>query len=251
MVENATQDLRVGSSTFTSKTGVAYTDHLKRWKFPLFFIKNHYTATNLLESLHDWSICLNSHLLTDIVYIDFSKAFDSIVLSKLLFKLELYGIWGHLLKWVGSFLSNRLQCVVIDHFYSLIRSVISGVPQGSVLGPILFIIYVNDVDSVCCGETSSQLFADEAKLYSKVVVNNQSVSLQLSLDRLTQWAKDWQLHIHISKCSVLLVTHTAHSSVRQYFINGVAIPCQNSYVDLGVTVISNLSFELYINNIVS
>jgi ribonuclease P/MRP protein subunit RPP40 len=215
------------------------------------FIKNHSTATNLLESLHDWSIGLNSHLNTDIVYIDFSKAFDSIVLSKLLFKLELYGISGHLLKWIGSFLSNRLQCVVIDHFYSPIRSVISGVPQGSVLGPILFIIYVNDIDSVCCGDTSLQLFADDAKLYSKVVVNNISVSLQLSLDRLTQWAKDWQLHININKCSVLPVTHTSRSPVRQYFINGVAIPCQNSYVDLGVTVTSNLSFELHINNIVS
>ena len=96
------------------------------------FIKHHSTASNLLASLRDWSIGLNSHLRTDIVYIDFSKAFDSIVPSKLLFKLELYGITGQLLNWIRHFLSNRLQCVVIDRFYSPISPVISGVPQGSV-----------------------------------------------------------------------------------------------------------------------
>ena len=215
------------------------------------FLKNHSTASNLLECLQDWSIGLNSHSSTDIVYIDFSKAFDSIVHSKLLFKLELYGISGHLLKWISSFLSNRMQCVVTDYFYSPICSVISGVPQGSVLGPILFIIYVNDIDSVCCGDTTMQLFADDAKLYSNVVVDSASTSLQLSLDRLTQWANVWQLHININKCSVLPVTSMVCLPVRQYYINGVTIPCHNSYVDLGVAVTSNLSFELHINNIVS
>jgi ribonuclease P/MRP protein subunit RPP40 len=105
-----------------------------------------------------------SHQYTDVVYIDFSKAFDSIVPSKLLFKLELYVITGNLLKWIRGFLTNRKQCVVIDRFYSPVAAVISGVPQGSVLGPILFIIYINDIDTVCCGETALQLFADDAKL---------------------------------------------------------------------------------------
>jgi hypothetical protein len=82
----------------------------------------------------------------------------------------------------------------------------------------LFIIYVNDIDSVCCGDTTLQLFADDARLYSNVVVNNTSVSLQLSLDRPAQWAKDWQLHININKCSVLPVKHTARSSVRYTLI---------------------------------
>jgi ribonuclease P/MRP protein subunit RPP40 len=201
--------------------------------------------------LHDWTVGLNSCSHVDIVYIDFSKAFDSIVISKLLFKLELYGISGHLLKWISCFLSNRLQCVVIDRFYSHICPVVSGVPQGSVLGPILFIIYINDIDSVCCGDAKMQLFADDAKLYSNVVINNSSVSLQLSLDRLAHWAKEWQLTININKCSVLSLSTSVHSSSRQYSIGGVAIPCQNSYVDLGVTVIRNLSFEAHIENIVS
>jgi ribonucleases P/MRP protein subunit RPP40 len=154
------------------------------------FIKHHSTDSNLLASLRDWSIGLNSHLHNDIVYIDISKAFDSIVPSKLLFKLELYSITGQLLNWIRHFLSSRLQCVVIDRFYSPVCPVISGVPQGSVLGPILFIVYINDIHTVFCGDTALLLFADDdAKLYSNITLDNTSISLQHSLDNLVQWAK--------------------------------------------------------------
>jgi hypothetical protein len=163
------------------------------------FINKHSTASNLLECIRDWQIGLNSRSQTDVVYIDFSKAFDSIVHSKLLFKLELYGITGLLLRWIEVFLSNRLQRVVLDYCFSPVCDVISGVPQGSVLGPILFLIYVNDIDSVCCGNTALQLFADDAKLYSQVEMNNSSVSLQQTLHLLSQWASDWQLTINVDK----------------------------------------------------
>jgi ribonuclease P/MRP protein subunit RPP40 len=122
-------------------------------------------------------------LCTNIVYIDFSRAFDSIALSKLLFKLELYGITGKLLNWIRSFLSNRMQCVVIDRLHSQFSSVISGVPQGSVLGPILFIIYINDIHTVCSGDTALLLFADDAKLYSRFPVLLYATPLSLSSTR--------------------------------------------------------------------
>jgi ribonuclease P/MRP protein subunit RPP40 len=96
---------------------------------------------------------------TDVIYIDFSKAIDSIVTSKLLVKLEMYGITGQLLAW--TFLTNRTQRVVVDYCFSPECDVISGVPQGTVLGPILFLIYINDIEHVCCGETKLQLFADD------------------------------------------------------------------------------------------
>jgi ribonuclease P/MRP protein subunit RPP40 len=115
---------------------------------------------------------------------------DSIALSKLLFKLELYGITGKLLDWIRSFLSNRLQCVVIDRLHSEFSPVISGVPQGSVLGSILFIIYINDIHTVYSGDTALLLFADYAKLYSSVTLGNATVSLQHLLGRLVQWAND-------------------------------------------------------------
>ena len=104
--------------------------------------------------------------MTDVVYIDFSRAFDSIVHTKLINKLENYGITGKLLNWISSFILDRYQCVAIENCFSSVAKVINSVPQGSVLGPILFTIFTNDIDSVCDGHTSSTLFfADDAELY--------------------------------------------------------------------------------------
>ena len=214
------------------------------------FIKNHSTCTNLLESTQDWLVSLHSHLRTDVVYIDFSKAFDSIVISKLLFKLETYGISGHLLKWIGCFLRDRTQCVVVDHCSSSICSVVSGVPQGSVLGPLLFLFFINDIDAVCKGNTTLQLFADDAKLYSSVDFSAHSISLQQSLDNLCAWAEQWQLSINISKCSVLSIASKSHQ-VSSYYINGISIPTNSTTSDLGVTICDDLTYQSHITNIVS
>jgi ribonuclease P/MRP protein subunit RPP40 len=99
------------------------------------FLKNHSTASNLLDCLQDWSIGLNSCKQTDVIYIDFAKAFDSIETSKLLLKLELYGITGLLLRWISDFFANRSQSVVVKYCFLPACTVLSGVPQGSVLGP--------------------------------------------------------------------------------------------------------------------
>jgi ribonuclease P/MRP protein subunit RPP40 len=215
------------------------------------FIKNHSTATNLLESINDWFVSLKSPNRTDVVYIDFSKAFDSIVISKLLFKLESYGITGQLLSWIACFLSDRTQCVVVDRCQSSFNRVISGVPQGSVLGPILFLLFINDIDSVCCGNAKLQLFADDAKIYSSINIDSISVSLQNSLDNLCSWANDWQMTINIGKCAVLSVCSKPVFRVQTYYINGFAVTHNNSYKDLGITVCQNLSFIEHINNVVS
>jgi hypothetical protein len=215
------------------------------------FINKHSTASNLLSCVRDWLVGLKSHSQTDVVYIDFSRAFDSIVHSKLLYKLELYGITGHLLKWISAFLSNRLQCVVVDYCYSSVCDVTSGVPQGSVLGPILFLIYINDIDCACCGNTVLQLFADDAKLYSHINVSCLSDSLQQSLTKLTRWANDWQLSINVQKCSVLSISAKPASLLVNYNINDLPVPRQGSTTDLGVTITYDLSFATHINNIVS
>jgi ribonuclease P/MRP protein subunit RPP40 len=123
------------------------------------------------------------------------------------------------------------------------------VPQGSVLGPILFLVFINDIETVCNGNFNLQLFADDAKLYSRI--NHQSNSLRLSLDNLCAWANQWQLTINISKCCVLHTAPKNYESRRNYFINGVLIPSRSSYVDLGVSINQDVSFDTRICNVVS
>jgi hypothetical protein len=106
------------------------------------------------------------------MYIDFAKAFDSIVLSKLLLKLELYGISGSLLKWISGFLTNRTQCVVIYYCFSTQCAVTSGVPQGSVLGTPLFIVSSMTLIPYVVEKLFSSCYADDAKLYSNININN-------------------------------------------------------------------------------
>jgi ribonuclease P/MRP protein subunit RPP40 len=129
--------------------------------------------------------------------------------------------------------------------------VVSGVPQGSVLGPILFLIYINDVDSACKGSSTLELFADDAKLYSRVSVDDHTNFLQLSLDSLSAWADQWQLAININKCSVLHIAPKTHHLSANYFINGTQIPVHSSWVDLGVNINDDLTSRDHINSIVS
>lgn len=100
---------------------------------------------------------------TDVIYLDFSKAFDKVSHKRLIYKLETYGVEGRILGWIKDFLSNRSQRVVVDGHASPEAAVTSGVPQGSVLGPMLFLIYIKDISD----ETNShvKLFADDSKLY--------------------------------------------------------------------------------------
>lgn len=215
------------------------------------FIINHSTASNLIECVHDWLVSLNSAHSSDVIYVDFSRAYDSIVISKLLFKLRYYGISGNLFKWIERFLSNRSQRTVIDNCSSLHIPVISGVPQGSVLGPILFLLFINDLDHVCCILSRLKLFADDAKFYSETV-NRSSGTLQLCIDRLCNWAGICQLGINVKKCYVVTVTNShAIVSNHVYFINNVAIASADSVVDLGITISYDLSFKTHIETIVA
>jgi low affinity Fe/Cu permease len=171
----------------------------------------------LLECTFDWFVALAHSDSVDVIYIDFSKAFNSIVHSELLFKLSSLGITGKLLAWLSVFLRNRSQCVVIENVFSSVSDVISGVPQGSVLGPVLFLVYMNDIDDICHGRSSIKLFADDLKLYNIVDISNPTVSLQLSLDELVKWSTEWQLPINIAKCSVLTINMYVTLTARDYY----------------------------------
>ena len=129
----------------------------------------------------------------DSVYLDFAKAFDTVSHVKLLTKLTGYGIRGHLLGWITAFLSSRSQRIKIDHFLSSPSYVKSSVPQDSVLDPILFLIYMNDITDIFSGPTSIKLYADDAKLYSSIRCPDDSSLIQSGVNLVTEWSSTWQL----------------------------------------------------------
>ena len=112
--------------------------------------------------------------------LDFSKAFDTVPHKRLLSKLQLYGITGPVHQWISAFLSGRKQCVVVDGSRSNEEDVLSGVPQGTVLGPLLFLLHINDLPSVVHPDSCSPLFADDCLLYR--VINSVQDQLQLQQD---------------------------------------------------------------------
>jgi hypothetical protein len=215
------------------------------------FMSKFSTNTNLLECTFDWFVALAHSDSVDVIYIDFSKAFDSIVYSKLLFKLSSLGIKGKLLAWLAAFLHNRSQCVAIENVFSSVSTVISGVPQGSVLGPVLFLVFINDIDVICHGRSRIKLFADDLKIYNIVDISNPTATLQLSLDQLVNWSADWQLPINIKKCSVLTINRSEIHTSHVYYLDGSPLAKSTSVMDLGIEINSDLSFQSHIGSIVS
>ena len=170
------------------------------------FLKKHSTLTNLLESVNDWSLSSSRHNYVAIAYIDFQRAFDSVPHPKLLHKLIGYGIGGNLLFWLSSFLTDRQQCVRVGTLLSHSCHVSSGVPQGSVVGPLLLYLYVNDItDGLDFDTTTTKIFADDVKLYTELSPQNSSFNLQKNLDLNHQWSALWQLTISYSKCNILFL----------------------------------------------
>jgi ribonucleases P/MRP protein subunit RPP40 len=145
------------------------------------FMANKSTTTHLLECNLDWNAAIRSKHGVDVSYLDFAKAFYSVVHTKLIAKLRCYGIFDMIRCWIESFLSNHYQFVRIGSSVSSVCSVRSGVPQGSVLGPALFILYVHDIAGCMAVTVSIKLFADDAKIYT-VISDGNSTRLQSSLD---------------------------------------------------------------------
>jgi len=213
------------------------------------FLTKHSTCSQLLECVNDWSIALNFRNSVDVVYIDFCKAFDSVVHSKLLYKLKAYGINGLLLQWITNFLNNRSQSVRVGSCVSDFSAVISGVPQGSVLGPILFLVYINDLVDLFGPDVTVKLYVDDAKVYINIVDIASINTLQDALFSISRWATLWQLKISINKCSVL---HLGKNNLLyDYAIDSVTLPNVRDVRDLGVIIDSRLSFSAHYAQIVS
>lgn len=201
-------------------------------------------TSNLLSCLSDWSRSVDCGEPIDVIYLDFSRAFDRVSRRLLVHKLDHLGIRGKLLEWISDFLSNREFVVRVADQYSVSQPVLSGVPQGSVLGPVLFVLFTSDIGLHLSSGVSS--YADDTKIYGNPYSDD--VNLQHDLNRIYKWCMIWNLPLNLSKCVVL---HIGKTNPRlQYYINGVNIPLVNEHVDLGVTVTHNLSWSEHIAKIV-
>ncbi|MCU7800493.1 MAG: reverse transcriptase family protein [gamma proteobacterium symbiont of Lucinoma myriamae] len=154
--------------------------------------------TQLLQVFEEWSEALDNHECVDIIYLDFRKAFDTVPHMRLIKKLEAYGIRGNLLKWIANFLKDRKQKVVVEGCESEWADVVSGIPQGSVLGPLLFLVYINDLPDVI--KNLVKIFADDTKLYSIIRSRSDNLALQNELGNLSVWSDDWLLGFNAGKC---------------------------------------------------
>ena len=155
----------------------------------------------------------------DVVYLDFRKAFDSVPHQRLLNKVQAYGIDGRVLEWIRCFLSDRKQRVIVKGKTSSWADVLSGIPQGSVLGPILFIIFINDLPDVV--DTCVKIFADDTKIFNHIRTQSDCEKLQRDLDNLSEWSDKWQLRFNVSKCGVMHYGHQQNDSTYSMSENNV------------------------------
>ena len=214
------------------------------------FLSRRSTSTNLLESLNDWSLCVENGKCQQVAYIDIAKAFDSVCHSKLIAKLRMYGICGSLLQWIDDFLSGRSHQTKVGNSLSEVLYIISGIVQGSCLGPILFLLYINDLPDIFNEEVTLKLFADDVKLYSNIAVASSytPTSLAEQLNKLAKWATDWQLPIAYSKCCIFNIGSKTPQPTPCIFDSG-SMPSVEEVVDLGVTFHKSLKFSSHVSAI--
>ena len=203
--------------------------------------------TNLLMMTEECSSNLDKKIPTDIVYLDFAKAFDTVPHARLCHKLQhVAGIKGDLLRWIEDFLTDRRQQVVISGQTSGWEKVTSGVPQGSVIGPTLFLIYINDLTSHM--SSSVQIFADDTKIYRGIQSAEDVQSLQQDLQRVERWSKTWKLCYNTSKCQVLRTGNKRDIANNQtYILNETPLENVKEQRDLGVIIDTSLEFDSQVN----
>ena len=164
------------------------------------FVNKKACVTNLLETMDFLTHSVSLKLAVDALFLDFAKAFDKVPHKRLLQKLEVYGIEGNLLNWVKSFLTNRSQRVLLGDAASNWEYVTSGVPQGSVLGPTLFIIFINDLPELISETNLCKMYSDDTKILSVVKTAEDKARLQADMDRIVDWTRTWLMELNVKKC---------------------------------------------------
>ena len=209
------------------------------------FLPHRSCLTNLLEFLEEITRLIDEGHSLDVMFLDFSKAFDKVPHVRLMLKVRAHGILGKVANWIEEWLRNRKQRVVLNGKESDWADVLSGVPQGSVLGPILFLIYINDIDNaVDCATTFMKKFADDTKLASVVDDSDQCQKMQDQIDSLMRWAEIWQMSFNLDKCVVMRLGH--RNSRYEYHMNGTPMKVTSCERDIGVYMHESLKPSAHI-----
>ena len=226
------------------------------------FLNGKSCTTNMANFTDKVALSLNdcTTASVDIIYFDFSKAFDSVNHDLVLSKLkDMYKIEGRLLKFLVNYLSDREQRVLVDSCKSEVKPVLSGVPQGSILGPILFVLFINDLPIGLNNETNLMLYADDTKIWRSITCSHDYFLLQQDIDCLNDWALRNKMKFHPSKCKVLSIpgkkSNVGFLPVPflrfQYLLSQTPLDYTDSERDLGVIVSENFCFDDQLSKLIS
>ena len=206
------------------------------------FVPGKSCESQLLSCMNLWTEHLEEGHPVDVIYTDFRKAFDAVPHQRLLKKLGAYGLGSKVVKWLEGFLCGRKQCVSVNGVMSAWVDVTSGIPQGTVLGPVCFLLYINDLPEVL-KSSSIRMFADDAKVFCPVSTIEQSDNLQRDLDSILTWTETWQLPLNLDKCSVMHLG--PNNPLGKYTLGHVQVREATSERDLGIMMDNELKFHVH------
>ena len=208
------------------------------------FISGRSTTLQLLEVIDKWTEAIDNGKNVDCIYMDYQKAFDTVPHKRLLSKLHSYGISPQLIDWCRSFLLNRKQQVCVCGEYSKWHDVALGIPQGSVLGPLMFVIYINDLpEAVNC---DMYLFADDTKIFNIISDKKDSMVLQKDLDTMSTWSDTWLLKFHPEKCKHMKLGKGKQDNYDAYKLIDKPLQTVETEKDIGVVIDKRLNFEEHV-----
>lgn len=200
------------------------------------------TETSMLVSLEEWTKALDQNLDVDVIFFDFSKAFDRVPFKELIFKLKNINLHPRIVKWISNFITGRSFQVKVNQSFSSAYPVTSGVPQGGVLSPILFIIYTSDLpSSIRPFNIPCQMFADDIKVYKSIQKTDDRVALQSAITAVADWSVTWKLPLSSTKTKFLHLGSVEDDYA--YYLHGNQINKTAKHRDLGFILNARLTFD--------
>lgn len=214
------------------------------------FLENKSIDSQLLTLISELSPKFDRRIQTDMVYFDLAKAFDSVPHSLLIHKLRKFGLNGTLLDWFIDYLNNRYQRVLLEGEFSDWLPVKSGVPQGSILGPLEFIVFNNDLPEVVSTGTKLKIFADDTKVYRSIETIRDCLMLQHDINKIYAWGERNGLNFNINKCAIMTLDPIKPKFMFEYKLGNTVLKRVQEFVDLGILFSHNLNWKPHIKKTV-